>query len=317
MNKTIKELVISSPSRLHLGFYGLDDNYGYTFGSMGLAIDEYQTKLSINKSKRFSTNLPKKYIMPILKYLEQKNIKNTFMINILSSPPSHIGLGSGSQLSLCIGKLIFNYLGLDIRTEEIVEIFKRGKRSGTGIGIFENGGFIVDSCKKINIMPKTMFRTKFPKGWKIILINDRNLKGISGDKEMDFFSKNIEPHKKNSSELSHIVLRGILPSIVYEDFDNFSKNITEFQRMTALFYKNKQDGMFLSPEISKIMRYISGFDNIGVGQSSWGPMSYIFVESKLHAKELISVIENKFNVYNDISFKITNPCNSGYKIRYK
>ena len=87
--------------------------------------------------------------------------------------------------------------------------------------------------------------------------------------------------------------------------------------MTSVFYKNKQDGMFLSPNISKIMKYISGFDNIGIGQSSWGPMSYIFIESKLHAKELISIIENKFNVYNDISFKITNPCNSGYKIKYK
>ena len=56
MNKNIKESVISSPSRLHLGFYGLDDDYGYTFGSMGVAIDEYQTKLLITSSKKFSTN---------------------------------------------------------------------------------------------------------------------------------------------------------------------------------------------------------------------------------------------------------------------
>jgi len=317
MNKNIKESVISSPSRLHLGFYGLDDDYGYTFGSMGVAIDEYQTKLLITSSKKFSTNLPKKYINPIIKYLEENKVDSNFTIMIISSPPSHIGLGSGSQLALCVGKLIFNYLDLNIKTEKIAEIFKRGKRSGTGIGIFENGGFVVDSCKKINTLPKTMFRTKFPKDWKIILINDRKLKGISGEKEMDFFSKSLKSSRKYSSELSHIVLRGILPSIVYEDFGNFSKNITEFQRMTSVFYKNKQDGMFLSPNISKIMKYISGFDNIGIGQSSWGPMSYIFIESKLHAKELISIIENKFNVYNDISFKITNPCNSGYKIKYK
>ena len=41
MNKNIKESVISSPSRLHLGFYGLDDDYGYTFGSMGVATVSY------------------------------------------------------------------------------------------------------------------------------------------------------------------------------------------------------------------------------------------------------------------------------------
>ena len=36
MNKNAKELSITSPSRLHLGFYGFDDSYGYKYGSMGL-----------------------------------------------------------------------------------------------------------------------------------------------------------------------------------------------------------------------------------------------------------------------------------------
>mgnify|MGYP003300480552 CR=1 FL=1 len=34
-----------------------------------------------------------------------------------------------------------------------------------------------------------MFRAKFPKDWKIILINDRKLKGISGENEMDFYAQ--------------------------------------------------------------------------------------------------------------------------------
>ena len=55
------------------------------------------------------------------------------------------------------------------------------------------------------------------------------------------------------SELSHILLRGILPSIIYEDFKSFSENLTEFQRITSGFYEEKQKGMFLSPQISNIM----------------------------------------------------------------
>ena len=159
-----------------------------------------------------------------------------------------------------------------------------------------------------------MFSSKFPAKWKVILINDKSLKGISGKKEIDFFNRKMKVARKDQSILSDILLRGILPSIIYKDFSNFSENITEFQKITASFYANKQNGVFLSPMISKIMKYIDSFDDLGIGQSSWGPLSYVFVESNLHAKELISIIENKFNVYNDLSLEIVSPCNSGYKL---
>ena len=143
-----------------------------------------------------------------------------------------------------------------------------------------------------------------------------DLKGTSGHVEKEFFEKNSRAsHKK--SELSNILLRGIIPSIVYKDFQNFSKNLTKFQIITASFYSDKQKGMYLSPEISNIMKYIKNYDNIGMGQSSWGPMSYIFVESNLHAKELLSVIQNKFNVYNNVQLNIVSPWNSGFKIVHK
>ena len=67
-----KDLIITSPSRLHLGFYGFDDAYGYKYGSMGLAINANKTVISIKKSKKFKSDLPKKYTLPILKYLKSK-----------------------------------------------------------------------------------------------------------------------------------------------------------------------------------------------------------------------------------------------------
>ena len=315
ISKNIVKLEISSPARLHLGFYGIKNNYGYSYGSMGLGIKSYDTKLLINRAKNFATNLPKKYIGPIIKYLKSNNIKTNININVIEKSPSHIGLGSGTQLSLCVGKMISEFLKLSLTTKNIAEIYKRGERSGIGISVFEKGGFVLDSCKKKDMQPKTLMHSKFPSVWKIILLNDTKLKGISGDKENRFFLNN-KNSKKYERELSHIILRGILPSLAYADFTNFANSITEFQRITALFYKKKQSGVFLSPEISKVMKYIENFDNIGIGQSSWGPTSYIFVDSLLHAKELISVIENKFNVYNNLSYKIVSPSNSGYKIKY-
>ena len=61
MMKRRKELIITSPSRLHLGFYGFDDTYGYKYGSMGLAINAHKTLISIKQSKSFISHLPKKF----------------------------------------------------------------------------------------------------------------------------------------------------------------------------------------------------------------------------------------------------------------
>lgn len=316
MIKNSRELTITSPSRLHLGFYGFENTYGYKYGSMGLAINAHKTSILIKKSKRFISNLPKKYTLPILKYLELNNIKNNFEVHVINRSPSHVGLGSGSQLSLSLGMGICKFLNLKIEVHEIADLYNRGQRSGTGISIFKEGGFVVDACKKDILLPRAMFKSKFPKDWRIILLNDLKLKGTSGHRENKFFSKSrTTNHKK--SELSHILLRGILPSIIYKDFKSFSENLTEFQRITSGFYIEKQKGMFLSPQISNIMKYIKNYDNIGIGQSSWGPMAYMFVQSDLHAKELLSIIQNKYNVYNNVQLNIVSPWNTGYKISYK
>ena len=52
------EIIIKSPSRLHLGFYGIPESYGYTYGSMGLAIDYAPVILSIKNSSKFKTLKP-------------------------------------------------------------------------------------------------------------------------------------------------------------------------------------------------------------------------------------------------------------------
>ena len=314
-NKNKHNVSISSPARLHLGFYGLNNKYGYSFGSMGLAINSYKTKIHICPSSSFKSNLPNKYILGVKKILNKFNLKSNFNISLIDQPSNHIGLGSGTQLALSTGALLSEYFQLSLSTKEIVKIFRRGERSGTGIGVFDKGGFILDSCKKNNKIPEILVRAKFPSNWKIIIINDSQLKGVSGNKESSFFTNN-KSSETYADKLTHLLLRGILPAITYKDFKNFAANLTEFQRTTSFFYKNSQKSMFLSPEISKIMKYLKNSSHLGLGQSSWGPVSYIFTESIITAKETINVIENKFNVYNNLTYKIVSPRNSGHKIKY-
>ena len=43
------------------------------------------------------------------------------------------------------------HLGIKASISDIARIYDRGERSGTGIRIFERGGFDVDACKKANM----------------------------------------------------------------------------------------------------------------------------------------------------------------------
>lgn len=310
-----RSITVSSPARIHLGFFGIEDNFGYSFGSMGLAINKYKTSVKICSSQKFETNLPKKYENRIKKIIKSTNISNKFKISLLNELKSHIGLGSGTQTSLCIGKAISSYFNLKLTTNELVNFFQRGLRSGTGIGIFEKGGFVLDSCKKPGEYPQIIVRKSFPSHWRLILVSDVKSTGYSGIKEKNFFL-NDKVLKKRVSDLSHITLRGILPAIVYEDYNCFIENIAEFQRITSLYYRKVQKGTFSSKKISNIMQYLGQLGIIGTGQSSWGPSSYIFAESINHAKEIINILNNKFSMYNSLKYEIVKPNNSGYILKH-
>ena len=50
----MEKLIIETPSRIHLGFLELDNNSDRLFGSLGLTITNFETKLLLKKSKKIN-----------------------------------------------------------------------------------------------------------------------------------------------------------------------------------------------------------------------------------------------------------------------
>jgi len=310
MNFSGKKVIVDSPARLHLGFYGINKDLDYSFGSIGLAINAFRTIVSAKYARKSQSSLTNVKLNQILK---KKNINKSYVLEIISSPPKHIGLGSGTQLSLCFIHAINILLNLNLSKDECIRLSSRGKRSGIGIGTFYSGGFVVDGCKKDHLYPKTLFNLKFPKQWHIILINDTSRRGSFGRKESEFFNNKKNTTETINKELSFILMRGLFPSILYEDFDNFCDNLNHYQKMTSRFYKSNQRDTYLSNDIAKIIKFVTNSGFKGVGQSSWGPLSYIFTESKAEAEDVIKVMESKFKVYNNLNYQIVGVSNTGCK----
>jgi len=75
---------------------------------------------------------------------ETLEVSDKVHINIEAAIPEHVGLGSGTQMSLAIGSALNAIYNLGLSVRDIAAITERGLRSGIGIGIFEQGGLVVD-----------------------------------------------------------------------------------------------------------------------------------------------------------------------------
>ena len=71
----------------------------------------------------------------------------------------------------------------------------------------------------------------------------------------------------------------ILPGIIENDFDNFTKKgISVIQKnMSKIFYG--KSNQYASKKISKIFNYLNVNGYYGYGQSSWGPTGFIFCKN--------------------------------------
>src|SRR5580765_990763 len=76
-------------------------------------------------------------------------LKHAFKIVIERCPPEHIGLGTGTQLSLAVGRGIALAAGrADLSGLSLAKLTGRGRRSAIGIHGFTQGGFLVEAGKR-------------------------------------------------------------------------------------------------------------------------------------------------------------------------
>ena len=302
---------IETNSRLHLGFISLNSSTPYMYGGAGLSISGYPTIINIRKYKKFESNLPKEISNKILTFLKANQLNTLIRIECKHRPENHIGLGTGTQLTLSIEELITKFYELDIK----VNIFNRNFRSGIGLNSYLKGGFIIDAPKKDLSQNQIIFHSKFPSSWKTILLFDSKKKGLHGKSEKNFFASTKSDSLR--MKLSDITLNELIPSVIYEDFNIFAKSLTEFQKLNATFYSKVQKSLYLSSDINKIVNQISKKFIVGCGQSSWGPTSYIFVDSKNILNEILPILDKSISMYNNLSYEVVSAKNNGRKLTYK
>ncbi|CCB64860.1 beta-ribofuranosylaminobenzene 5'-phosphate synthase family protein [Hyphomicrobium sp. MC1] len=286
---TSAALRVTAPARLHLGFLDLNGEIGRRYGSIGIAIDRPSTDLTITPSTENSATGPEsRRVLKLLRKYTDDGKSGAYAVDIANAIPAHAGLGSGTQLALAVGAAIARLQGRNLSPADLASLGERGARSGIGLEAFASGGFIIDGGKgKTDRPPPLTLRTDFPKDWRVMLILDPNFSGVSGEAETTAFAGLPPFPERQAAHICHLVLMKLVPGLKELDIEAFGSAITEIQEIVGGHFASKQGGSpWTSRAVGEIASRMRDMGATGIGQSSWGPTGFAFVDSQKAAERL-------------------------------
>jgi len=309
---------VEASARLHLGFLDLDGGLGRRFGSVGLTLEGISTKIIARQAEKLNiigdpSGRVQKYVE---KFVAFKGLSNCFEIEVVEQILDHSGLGSGTQLAIAVGTAISRLFELDCTSSEIAVLSNRGARSGIGIGAFDSGGFLVDAGRNADSkVPPIISRIDFPSNWRVILIFDQAQRGLHGQDEDASFAALPNFSSQTAEQLCRLVLMQILPAVSEQNIDVFNQGIYELQKCIGEYFASAQGGRYTSPSVAEACNYLESLGVKGVGQSSWGPTGFAFVDSETSAHSMLRKLQSKFNKVEDLNFKIVSGRNIGALVK--
>jgi len=305
---------VTAPARLHMGFIDLSGSLGRHFGSIGVALNEQSTRLTVVEAERRLISGPsaaraEKCLTTLCKAL---NVPDTLEIHIESAIPEHVGLGSGTQMSLAIGAALNAFYDLGLSVRDIAKVMVRGLRSGIGIGVFEQGGLVVDGGRgEHTITPPLLARMAIPEAWRFILVFDKRGQGLHGLQEIQAFQELPPFPRREAEQLCYLLLMQALPAIAENDIVRFGEVITRLQRSVGEHFAAVQGGIYTSPEVAAAMEWLAEQGAVAVGQTSWGPTGFCMVNGAGRAEALVDLARRKFAASDTLVFIGASARNSG------
>jgi beta-ribofuranosylaminobenzene 5'-phosphate synthase len=291
---------VEAPARLHLGFLDLHGGLGRRFGSIGLTIDTLATRLRAERSHSITASGPgaERALRYASAYIAARGIDGGVDIRLLQAIPDHVGLGSGTQMALAVGTAIERLYGGENDSAAIAQTLDRGRRSGIGIGAFDQGGFILDCGRgETEGVPPVAVRLPFPSQWRVLLLFDTRGQGLHGEKEVAAFSKLPEFPEQLAAHLCRLVMMQALPGVLEGQLQPFSKAISEIQQVVGDHFAPAQGGRFTSPVISAALEWSAAQGFGGIGQSSWGPTGFVLLEDAAQAQWLERALKQHFGEF--------------------
>ncbi len=307
------QVTVRTPSRLHFSLIDLHGGLGRIDGGIGVALETPHITLRIQTSpnqfsvRGISEDLIRTLIHNFFKNLNgitgfeaRKPEELGIQLDIINKIPSHVGLGSRTQLSLALGMALTRIMQLDYPISVVAKGMNRGGTSGIGVATFDQGGFIFDGGhsygpgrQKLQFTPSrvaqappapVILQKKMPRDWLFVIVLPEIGKGAYGAREVDIFQKYCPIPEQEVERLSRIIVMQLLPGLIEKDIQTFGSALTAIQQVGF-----KRIEIELQQTIIKdLMDIALKSGAAGVGMSSFGPTTYALVSSNREANNVIN-----------------------------
>lgn len=304
MNVTVR-----APSRLHFGLLHVPTHAEgeaaplqpglRRFGGLGLMVD--QPGLTVHVQPATEWHAQGVFSERALEFAQQVvhalpgNREQAYHIEIHSEAREHTGLGIGTQLGLAVARAItcFRCPGEILTSSDLARLVQRGKRSAIGMIGHERGGLIVDGGQGAEgTCGIPLWRGELPPEWRVLILDPESPATWFGHNERAAFARRRNPDQflGCTERMCRHLLLGVLPAVMERDFPNFAMAIHAYNREAGEMFRADQGGVYSCQATADLVAWLIQQGIHGVGQSSWGPCVFAFVDSPGRAEHLRQAI---------------------------
>jgi len=204
------------------------------------------------------------------------------------APPLHIGLGTGTQLALAISRALCEaWQAGPWDAGGQAGLLGRGRRARVGTHGFAHGGLVADFVDEADGQPapQGLVRLDVPAHWVVVVIHC-GARGLFGQRERAAFAETAGEAERRTRSM-RLACDHILASVRNEDFRQFGLGVYEFGQLAGQTFRRAQGGVFNGPAVQRAAEWLRREGIVGVGQSSWGPCVYGWLDDERHAEWIV------------------------------
>ncbi len=325
---------VRSPARLHVGMLSFGNPAMRSYGGVGMMVDRPGLHLRMRRSNRYEARGPlSERALSFARACAQAwNLGDAACaIDVLATPASHVGLGSGTQLALSVAAAMSHLFVRPVddddlppppqhpaqddpdpsshewtfdgrEAQEFARITGRGRRSCVGVHGFSRGGLIVEAGRRLPASPAAdddgmrefspmVARVRLPSAWRCVVIVGRDAVGLHGAPEAAAFAGLPPMDAAVSAELSRIALLDMLPAAVEAKFGEFAAAIAAYGRLAGQPFAAAAGRLPHAEATAHLLELLAELGAPGCAQSSWGPAVMACCESLEAAGALVERLE--------------------------
>ena len=276
-------ITVETPARLHFGLLDLRGVSGRRYGGIGAPAPGISARLTARRARSVDVRGEdaERAANYARRFLARHGIREGAQIEIERAIPPHAGLGSGTQLALCVARALAELYDIEATAPELARSVGRARRSAVGTWTFAGGGFVVEGGHRLDdpdATPPLVSRVTFPERWQCVVAIPDAQPGVSGEAEAQAFDTLPAPNAADVDHVATLVLLRMLPALAENDITAFGAALTEVQEINGQWFASAQGGTFAPGASTMLIERLSEWGAAGVGQSSWGPAVYAVVD---------------------------------------